>query len=213
MKLRMIPDKNVLKALIDESEALNPDDYTEASYAILRAALNNALDVYHDDAATQEEITAVCATVEKARAGLVLADKPEEPAKPDNKPSNSGGSGSKKPAGNTSGTGTAIAVTNPVISAVQNVMGQKSVCSDTTADFTLKRGNAYCFKMTVVNGSSAAPSFTVGNGNVLKTQFVAKIGNDYYFRIWAVGNVGQSTGVYTQMPNGVPQQHCVVTVA
>ncbi|WP_195983736.1 carbohydrate-binding protein [Clostridium sp. D33t1_170424_F3] len=216
MNLRMIPDKEALKALIDESEALNPEDYTAASYAILRAALNNALNVYEDESATQEEITAVCATVEKARAGLVPADKPEEPAKPDNKPSNkpsnSGSSGSKKPAGNVSGTGTAVAVTNPVISAAQNVMGQKSVRSDTTANFTLKRGSAYCFKMTVVNGSNTAPSFTVGNGNVLKTQFVAKIGNDCYYRVWAVGTPGDSTGVYTTMAGEKAQQHCVVTV-
>ncbi|WP_195983721.1 discoidin domain-containing protein [Clostridium sp. D33t1_170424_F3] len=212
MNLRMIPDKEALKALIDESEALNPEDYTAASYAILRAALNTALNVYEDENATQEEITAVCATVEKARAGLVPADKPEEPAKPSNKPSNSGSSGSKKPVGNVSGAGTAVAVTNPVVSAAQNVMGQKSVCSDTTANFTLKRGSAYCFKMTVVNGSSAAPNFTVGDGNVLKTQFVAKIGNDCYYRIWAVGTPGQSTGVYTTMSGEKEQQHCVVTV-
>ncbi|WP_082236400.1 NPCBM/NEW2 domain-containing protein [Anaeromassilibacillus senegalensis] len=213
MNLRMIPDKKVLKDLIDESEALNPDDYTEASYAILRAALNNAQGVYEDENATPEEITAVCATVEKARAGLVLADKPEEPAKPDNKPSyKPSNSGGKKPVGNTSGTGTAVAVPNPLINAVQNVMGQKSVRSDTTANFTLKRGSAYCFKMTVVNGSSAAPNFTVGNGNVLKTQFVAKVGNDYYYRVWAVGTPGQSTGVYTTMAGEKVQQHCVVTV-
>ena len=212
MNLRMIPDKEVLKALIDESEALNPNDYTEASYAILRAALNNALDVYEDENATPEEITAVYATVEKARAGLVLNDKPEEPAKPGNKPSNSGSSGSKKPTGNTSGTGTAVAVTNPVVNAAQNVMGQKSVRSDTTANFILKRGSAYCFKMTVMGGGNAAPSFTVGNGNVLKTQFVAKIGNDYYYRVWATGVLGQSTGVYTTMAGENPQQHCVVTI-
>ncbi|WP_195986265.1 hypothetical protein, partial [Clostridium sp. D33t1_170424_F3] len=75
-----------------------------------------------------------------------------------------------------------------------------------------KRGSAYCFKMTVVNGSNAAPNFTVGNGNVLKTQFVAKIGNDCYYRVWAVGTSGQSTGVYTTMAGEKAQQHCVVTV-
>ncbi|WP_195985606.1 hypothetical protein, partial [Clostridium sp. D33t1_170424_F3] len=147
--------------------------------------------------------------------GLVPADKPEEPAKPDNKPSNKpsgGNSGSKKPAGNTSGDGTAVVTANPVVSAAQNVMGHKSVRSDTTMNFTLKRGSAYCFKMTVVNGSNTAPSFTVGNGNVLKTQYVTRIGNDCYYRVWAVGAPGQSTGVYTTMAGEKAQQHCVVTI-
>ena len=210
--LRVTPDREALKDLLEESEALDPADYTEASYAILRAALNLAWDTCNDDTATPKDIAVQFATVEKARAGLALADKPEEPAKPDSKPSHKpSNSGSKKPVGNTSGTGTAVAVTNPVIGAAQNVMGQKSVRSDTTADFTLKRGSAYCFKMTVTGGN-AAPDFTVGNGKVLKTQFVAKIGNDYYYRVWAVGAPGQSTGVYTTMAGENPQQHCVVTI-
>ena len=210
--LRMTPDKEALKDLIDTYEALDPADYTEASYAILRAALNNALDVYHNDAATPAEIAAVYTTAEQAYDGLVPADKPVTPDKPNQKPSNSGGSGSKRPVGNTSGDGTAVVAANPVVSAAQNVMGQKSVRSDTTMNFTLKRGSAYCFKMTVVNGSSAMPGFTVGNGSVLKTQYVTKIGNDYYYRVWAVGAPGQSTGVYTTMAGEAPQQHCVVTV-
>ncbi|WP_050699188.1 NPCBM/NEW2 domain-containing protein [Anaeromassilibacillus senegalensis] len=211
--LRVTPDREALKDLLEESEALDPADYTEASYAILRAALNLAWDTCNDENATPKDIAVRYATVEKARAGLALADKPEEPEKPDNKPSHKpSNSGGKKPVGNTSGTGTAVAVPNPLINAVQNVMGQKSVRSDTTVAFTLKRGNAYCFKMTVVNGSSAAPNFTVGNGSVLKTQFVAKIGNDYYYRVWATGTPGQSTGVYTTMVGEAPQQHCVVTI-
>ncbi|WP_050699308.1 beta-L-arabinofuranosidase domain-containing protein [Anaeromassilibacillus senegalensis] len=212
--LRVTPDREALKDLLEESEALNPADYTEASYAILRAALNLAWDTCNDENATPKDIAVRYATVEKARAGLALADKPEEPEKPGNKPSHKpSNSGGKKPVGNTSGTGTAVAVPNPLINAVQNVMGQKSVRSDTTANFTLKRGNAYCFKMTVVNGSNAAPNFTVGNGSVLKTQFVAKIGNDYYYRVWATGTPGQSTGVYTTMAGENPQQHCVVTIS
>ena len=209
--LRVTPDREALKDLLEESEALNPADYTEASYAILRAALNLAWDTCNDENATPKDIAVRYATVEKARAGLALADKPEEPTKPDSKPSHKP-SNSKKPVGNTSGTGTAVAVTNPVVNAAQNVMGQKSVRSDTTTNFTLKRGSAYCFKMTVVNGSNAAPNFTVGNGSVLKTQFVAKIGNDYYYRVWATGTPGQSTGVYTTMAGEAPQQHCVVTI-
>ena len=67
--------------------------------------------------------------------------------------------------------------------------------------------------MTVVNGSDVVPNFTVGNSAVLKTQFVAKKGQDYYFRIYAVGVPGSSTGVYTTMPGEAAQKHCAVTIA
>ena len=51
------------------------------------------------------------------------------------------------------------------------------VRSDTTLPFTVRQGQAYCFKMTLVNGSNILPLFTVGNGSVFKTQYVAQIGN------------------------------------
>ena len=53
----------------------------------------------------------------------------------------------------------------------------------------------------------------MGNGSVLKTQFVAQIGNDYYYRVYAIGTPGQSTGVYTTLPGQNAQQHCSVTIA
>ncbi len=45
---------------------------------------------------------------------------------------------------------------------------------------------------------SLIPNFTVGNGDVLKTQYVTRIGNDFYYRVWAIGTPGQSAGVYTR---------------
>lgn len=77
------------------------------------------------------------------------------------------------------------------------------VTSDTTVDFTLAAGNRYVFKIT----APSAPSFTVGNGAVLKTQAGKIDGNDYYFAVYAIGSAGQSTGVYV---NGV--KVCAVTV-
>ena len=99
------------------------------------------------------------------------------------------------------------------MTAAQNVATPASVRSDTTVDFTLLHGQAYCFKMTVVNGNGMAPSFTVGNGSVLKTQFLTQIGNDYYYRVWATGTPGQSTGVYTTLPGQNAVKHCAVTIA
>ncbi|WP_195984507.1 glycoside hydrolase N-terminal domain-containing protein [Clostridium sp. D33t1_170424_F3] len=201
--LRLTPSKEALKDLLDESEALDPDDYTQESYTALRTSLDDAWDTYNDENATPEEITAAIASVLKARSSLVPAEKPEEPIKP-TKPSRpaSGSSGSSSNAYGSAGTA----------AVMTDAVAQKSVRSDTTVDFILKRGSAYCFKMTVLNGSVMAPNFTVGNGNVLKTQFVTRIGNEYYYRVWAVGAPGQSTGVYTTMPGETAQKHCTVTI-
>ncbi len=93
------------------------------------------------------------------------------------------------------------------------VVKTSSVKCDTTLPMRVKAGSEYCFKMSVTDGSSAMPSFTVGNGGAFKTQFVKKIGNDYFFKIQGVGKVGSSTGVYTTMPGKTPVLHCTVSIA
>ena len=125
--------------------------------------------------------------------------------------SSQGSSSSSSNSGNAYGAA-GTATVNPVVNAAQSVVEQTSVRSDTTLPFTLTRGSAYCFKMTVLNGSNVMPSFTVGNGSVFKTQFVARSGNDYYFRVYATGKPGESTGVYTTLPGQNPVRHCVVTI-
>ena len=87
-----------------------------------------------------------------------------------------------------------------------------SVRSDTTGALSIKKGQAYTFKMTVIDGSSATPLFVSGTDGVFKTQFVRQDGNDYYFRIWATGKVGDSSGIYTTMPNQNAVRHCVATI-
>ena len=68
-----------------------------------------------------------------------------------------------------------------------------------SVNFGIYKGRSYDVQMTVT-GSNNMPSFTVGNGNVFKTQYVGKSGNVYTFRVWAIGNPGEKTGLYTQMP-------------
>lgn len=193
-KLRLIPDTTKLEELIEKTK-----DYTDAKVVTLR---EEAIALLADGMATQDEVDA-------------LVDELETAVKNASKPSSGGSSGGHKGGGSSNGggsyagEGTVAAVVTPAIPVVP---AAKSVISDTTMPFVLKRGNAYCFKMTVVNGSTVMPSFTVGNGNTLKTQYVAKIGNDYYFRVWAIGTPGSSTGVYTQMPGEAPVLQCVVSV-
>lgn len=195
-RLRLIPNKEALKETIDKAEAVDTNPYTADSVRALTAALEDANRTFADDQATQEEVDASNRRLTKALNGLASKDTGIRSGKKSTRtPVNTNTYGAE---------GTAVAGVNASRAA--------SVVSDTTADFTLQRGNAYCFQMTVVNGSNAAPYFTVGNGNVLKTQFVARIGNNFHYRVYAIGAPGQSTGVYTQMPNGEPQKHCVITI-
>ena len=196
-EIRLIPDKDALEALIDEAEAINTSKYTASSVAVMRAALSTAKVVLNDAEATEEEVADAVETLENSINGLV-----EKTTSTTSKNSSS----TSANVGNAYGTA-------GVVSAGQSVAASAYVVSDTTVNFTLKRGSAYCFKMTVVNGNNLTPSFTVGNGDVLKTQFVAKIGNDYYYRVYAIGTPGQSTGVYTTLPGNAPVKHCAVTIA
>ncbi|WP_074017371.1 discoidin domain-containing protein [Anaeromassilibacillus senegalensis] len=201
LELRLIPDKSVLEDWIDKSETINPNTYTTASYRNFMEQIDLLKAVYEDPNASQADVDEVCEKANKAwnalkTAGTGGSGGSSRPSKPSSTPS-------------TSGAGTAV-VGSPVVAAAQNVAA--SVRSDTTLPFTLKKGAAYCFKMTVVNGNGLVPNFTVGDGSVLKTQFVAQIGNDYYYRVWAVGAPGQSTGVYTTLPGQNAVKHCIVTI-
>jgi hypothetical protein len=75
---------------------------------------------------------------------------------------------------------------------VVKVAGAASFTSDTTADVTVKKGASYQYKIT----ASAAPSFTLGTSGVFNYTLVSKSGNNYFYKITAVGAVGSSTGVY-----------------
>lgn len=68
-----------------------------------------------------------------------------------------------------------------------------------SVNFGVYKGSYYDVQMTVT-GTNNAPSFTVGNGKVFKTQYLGKNGNVYSYRVWAIGNKGEKTGLYTQMP-------------
>ena len=195
--LRLKPSREKLQALLDEIANMNLNQYTEASAEALKAAADRAQNALNNPDTPDEEIGSLIGEVTTLRDNLVRKS-----------PNGGSSSGSSKNHSNTAGSdGYAVAVGAGVVAA------QAKVISDTTVDFTVKRGSAYCFKMTVVNGNNATPSFTVGNGSVLKTQFVAKVGNDYYYRVWAIGAPGSSTGVYTTLPGQQPQKHCTVTIA
>jgi hypothetical protein len=64
--------------------------------------------------------------------------------------------------------------------------------SDTTKDFSVAKGSTYQFKIT----SATAPTFTTGTAGVFSVALASVNGNEYYYKITAIGNVGAATGIY-----------------
>ena len=205
--MRLKADKSQLQAEVDRANQIDLSLYTKASVRALEKALDEAYAILENEDLSEDDQAVVDAgtkAVVAAIGGLVEIDK-------DNDDHDSSNSSSSNKGSTSANVGNAYGAAG-VVAAGQNVSASAYVVSDTTVNFTLKRGSAYCFKMTVVNGNAMTPSFTVGNGDVLKTQFVAKIGNDYYYRVYATGTPGQSTGVYTTLPGNAPVKHCAVTI-
>ncbi|MFU0831370.1 MAG: Carbohydrate-binding domain-containing protein [Oscillospiraceae bacterium] len=75
---------------------------------------------------------------------------------------------------------------------VVKVEGSVSFTSDTTDDLTVASGKSYQYKIT----ASSAPTFTLGSSGVFSYTFVGQNGNDYFYKITAVGASGSETGVY-----------------
>nr|WP_319489022.1 right-handed parallel beta-helix repeat-containing protein [uncultured Caproiciproducens sp.] len=66
------------------------------------------------------------------------------------------------------------------------------VSSDTPSRLKVVTGKSYIFKLT----SDTKPVFNSGDSSVFQTEFVKASGNDYYFRVKAVGKPGSSAGFY-----------------
>ena len=105
----------------------------------------------------------------------------------------------------------AAGITSPAVFAASAPYVQ----SDTTIDFTVPKSNTYAFKFTI-HGSHSCPNIVAGNGAVLRTENTVKrveSGNDvYYFKVRAIGNIGQSSAVYTTLPGQKAVKHCTIKV-
>ena len=102
-------------------------------------------------------------------------------------------------------------ITSPAVFAASAPYVQ----SDTTIDFTVPKSNTYAFKFTI-HGSHSCPNIVAGNGAVLRTENTVKrveSGNDvYYFKVRAIGNIGQSSAIYTTLPGQKAVKHCTIKV-
>lgn len=88
---------------------------------------------------------------------------------------------------------------------VVTVTAAVDVVSDTTAPFSVAQGGVYQFRLTAAEKPdfvAGSPSFTV--------QFAGQIGNDWFFKVYAVGQAGESCGFYV---NGASSPVAVATIA
>lgn len=190
--LRKIPNKDALNALLVETEHMRLGAYTASSASLFRSMRNAALAVANNPAATEAEVAQAYQNFYAAKEALQK-----------NPPTSKGHSRSANRAG----------VTYGMAGIVPAAPGAAYVRSDAAQRLTLQYGQAAVFQMTVVNGNGLALNFTAGDGSVLKTQAVSRIGNVWTYKVWAVGAPGKSAGVYTQLPGETVQRHCVVTIA
>lgn len=76
----VVLDWSSLESAMDKAEKLNPEKYTEESYAKVTEALEAARSIYGNEAVSQEQINQAAASLEEAMQ--LLQDKPGEPEKP-----------------------------------------------------------------------------------------------------------------------------------
>ena len=77
--------------------------------------------------------------------------------------------------------------------------------SDTTGNVSVKAGDTYQFKITSLDGK--VPTFGIGSPS-FKLVAQSSQGNDHFFKVQAVGNIGDACGIYINSdPNKVAVLH------
>ncbi len=64
--------------------------------------------------------------------------------------------------------------------------------SDTTSALSVGKGASYTMKVT----SATQPTVTTGSAGVFSVALASKNGNNYFFKLTAIGDAGKATGVY-----------------
>lgn len=119
--LRLIPNKDALKELIQNAEKVDLTKYTEKSVKAFRSALAYAKSVWEDENATEEDVKAAEKQLQKAQKNLVA--KAEKPEKEDNQSGsadkNINGGKTESADEGTTGTGSRTESTNKTTKAAK----------------------------------------------------------------------------------------------
>ncbi len=91
------------------------------------------------------------------------------------------------------------------LTAVSAAPASGLVVSDTTAPFTVAAGGSYQFRLT----ADAMPSMAAGSP-CFTVEYVGNDGKDWFFKVYAIGNVGDACGFYVNL---APTPVAVATIA
>ncbi len=83
--------------------------------------------------------------------------------------------------------------------------------SDTNVDFSIKQKASYQFKITAPGIKSI--NFNTGTAGVFGITFVRHTGDDFIYKITAIGKPGQETGIYASVPGQTAKKLCKVSIA
>jgi hypothetical protein len=86
-----------------------------------------------------------------------------------------------------------------------------TIQSDTNSDFSIKEKAGYQFKITAPGAASI--HFSVGTPGAFGTSLVKHVGNDFYYKVTAIGHVGQASGIYVSVPGQAAKKLCVVSIS
>ena len=91
------------------------------------------------------------------------------------------------------------------LTAVSAAPASGLVVSDTTAPFTVAAGGSYQFRLT----ADAMPSMAAGSP-CFTVEYVGNDGKDWFFKVYAIGNVGDACGFYVNL---APTPVAIATIA
>ncbi|MDF2632082.1 MAG: hypothetical protein K0Q85_678, partial [Caproiciproducens sp.] len=83
--------------------------------------------------------------------------------------------------------------------------------SDTNRDFAIAPKFSYQFKITAPGAT--AVNFNAGTAGVFEVNFVRRTGDDFYYKITAIGQSGKEAGIYASVPGQTPQKLCKVSIS
>lgn len=110
-ELRLKPNKDALEALIAEAENLNTENTDEEIVAVLRSALAKAIDVYDNEQAEEDEVSAAEKELEAAIDQMLasMGGSTENPSQTENSNGNTNGSANGDQQGAAASAGTTAA--------------------------------------------------------------------------------------------------------
>ena len=83
--------------------------------------------------------------------------------------------------------------------------------SDTNYNFSIAKNASYQFKITAPGASSI--NFNTGTSGVFQVTLLRHTGDDFFYKITAIGKSGQQSGIYASLLGQTGQKLCVVSIS